>query len=72
MEKGKVIAMKTIAAFIAALLALAGIFCLGRYTVGKTPYDTAVDTVTERYHQAKNTVIGWFGGSGGPNSDATV
>jgi hypothetical protein len=72
MEKGEVIAMKTIAAFIAALLALAGIFCLGRYTVGKTPYDAAMATVAGRYHRARNAVIGWFRGLGGPQSDAAV
>ena len=64
--------MRTIVTIIISLFAITGIFCLGRYTVGKTPYDTAVETVTDRYHQAKNTVTGWFQGSGRPKSDATV
>jgi hypothetical protein len=64
--------MRTTAAVIVSLFAIVGIFFLGRYTVGKTPYDTAVNIVTDRYHQAKNTVTRWFQGSGQPNSDATV
>ena len=52
--------MKMIAAIIASVLALTGVFFLGRYTVGKVPYATAKEKLTGWYHQAKDAVTGWF------------
>ncbi len=56
--------MRTIAAVIVSLFAVAGIFFLGRYTINKTAEDFQAN-VAGMYHRAERAVTGWFNPAAG-------
>jgi hypothetical protein len=51
--------MKTIAAVIASLFAIVGIFLLGRYTINKSVEDFQANAAS-LYQKAERAVTGWF------------
>jgi hypothetical protein len=51
--------MRTIAAVIVSLFAVAGIFFLGRYSIDRTIEDLQAN-VAGMYQKAERAVTGWF------------
>ena len=51
--------MKTIAAVIASLFAIVGIFLLGRYTINKSVEDFQAN-LAGLYQKFESAVTGWF------------